>query len=112
MDGRIKARFADEQIIAMIKEKEAGKKFADVCWRHGISSAASNKYKSKNGGMEGHIFNTKGSAQSWRKLGVQVITGPLGRDHPSIRQQLLCQGSTNFPDRDWSSPSRDQSSSS
>ena len=37
---------------AMIKEQEAGEKTADVCQRHGISSATFYKYKSKYGGME------------------------------------------------------------
>ncbi len=35
----MKARFTDEQIIAMIKEHEAGEKTADVCRQHGISWA-------------------------------------------------------------------------
>lgn len=48
----MKARFTDEQIIAMIKEQEAGEKAADVCRRHGISSATFYKYKSMYGGME------------------------------------------------------------
>ena len=48
----MKARFTDEQIIAMIKEQESGEKTADVCRRHGISSATFYKYKSKYGGME------------------------------------------------------------
>ncbi|MGR3659629.1 MAG: IS3 family transposase [Paracoccaceae bacterium] len=48
----MKARFTDGQIIAMIKEQEAGEKTADVCRRHGISSATFYKYKSKYGGME------------------------------------------------------------
>ncbi len=47
----MKARFTDEQIIAMIKEREAGEKTADVCRRHGISSATFYKYESKYGGM-------------------------------------------------------------
>ena len=47
----MKARFTDEQIIAMIKEQEAGEKIADVCRGHGISSARFYKYKSKYGGM-------------------------------------------------------------
>ena len=46
----MKARFTDEQIIAIIKEQEAGEKTADVCRRHGISSATF--YKWKYGGME------------------------------------------------------------
>lgn len=48
----MKVRFTDEQIIAMIKEQEAGEKTADVCRRRGISSATFYKYKSKCGGME------------------------------------------------------------
>jgi len=48
----MKVRFTDEQIIAIIKEQEAGEKTADVCRRHGISSATFYKYKSKYGGME------------------------------------------------------------
>ena len=48
----MKTQFTDVQIISMIKEQEAGKKTADVCRRHGISSATFYKYKSKYGGME------------------------------------------------------------
>jgi putative transposase len=48
----MKARFTDERIIGMIKEQESGEKTADVCRRHGISSATFDKYKSKYGGME------------------------------------------------------------
>jgi putative transposase len=48
----MKARFTDEQIIAMIKEQESGEKTADVCRRHEISSATFYKYKSKYGVME------------------------------------------------------------
>lgn len=33
----MKARFTDEQIIAMIKEQKAGEKTADVCRQHEIN---------------------------------------------------------------------------
>ena len=36
-DGQIKARFTAEQIMAMIKEQEAGEKTADVCRRDRVS---------------------------------------------------------------------------
>lgn len=45
------AQQKDEQIIAMIKEQEAGEKTADVCRRHGISPASFYKFKAKYGGM-------------------------------------------------------------
>ena len=48
----MKARFTDKQIIGILKEQESGEKTADMCRRHGISSATFYKYKSKYGGME------------------------------------------------------------
>ena len=47
-----RSRFSEEQIIAMLKEREAGMATADVCRRHGISSATFYKWKSKYGGLE------------------------------------------------------------
>ncbi len=39
-----KSRFTDEQIIAILKEQEAGAKTADVCRRHGISQPMQNAF--------------------------------------------------------------------
>ena len=47
-----RSRFTEEQIIAILKEQEAGMATADVCRRHGISSATFYKWKSKYGGLE------------------------------------------------------------
>ena len=44
-------RFSEEQIIGMIKEQESGMPTAEVCRKHGISSASFYKYKAKFGGM-------------------------------------------------------------
>ena len=48
----MKRRFSDEQIIQMIKEREADERTGDVCRRYGIREATFYKYKSKYGGME------------------------------------------------------------
>ena len=47
-----RSRFSEEQIIAVLKEQEAGMPTADVCRRHGISSATFYKWKSKYGGLD------------------------------------------------------------
>jgi putative transposase len=47
-----RSRFSEEQIIAILKEQESGMPTADVCRKHGISSATFYKYKSKYGGLE------------------------------------------------------------
>jgi putative transposase len=47
-----RSRFSEEQIIAVVKAQEAGMPTAEVCRRHGISSATFYKWKSKFGGLE------------------------------------------------------------
>ena len=47
-----RSRFSEEQIIPVLKEQEAGTPTAEVCRRHGISSATFYKWKSKLGGLE------------------------------------------------------------
>ncbi len=46
------SRFTEEQIIAVLKEAEAGMKTAEVCRKHGISDATYYKWKAKYGGLE------------------------------------------------------------
>ena len=46
------SRFKEEQIIAILREQEAGGKTADVCRKHGVSSATFYKWKSRYGGLE------------------------------------------------------------
>ena len=46
------SRFTEEQIIAILREQEAGLKTAEVCRKYGVSSATFYKWKAKYGGLE------------------------------------------------------------
>jgi putative transposase len=46
-----KKRFSEEQIIAVLKEAEAGAKVLDLCRKHGISDATFYNWKAKYAGM-------------------------------------------------------------
>jgi len=47
-----KSRFSEQQIIAILKEHDAGVSTAEVCRRHGISQPTFYSWKSKFGGLE------------------------------------------------------------
>ena len=64
-----KSRFSEQQIVAVLKEAEAGAKTADLCRKHGVSSATFYAWKSKFGGMEvSDIAKMRGLEDENRRL--------------------------------------------
>jgi putative transposase len=45
-------RFTEEQIIAVLKEAEAGAKTTDLCRRHVVSEQTFYRWKARYGGLE------------------------------------------------------------
>lgn len=50
------SKFAETQIVAILKQKEAGQKVAEICREHGISQATFYKWRSKYGGMDASML--------------------------------------------------------
>lgn len=50
------SRFTDSQIIAILKQAEAGSPVPELCREHGISNATFYKWRSKFGGMDASLM--------------------------------------------------------
>jgi putative transposase len=51
------SRFTDSQILAILKQAEAGSPVLELCREHGISSACFYKWRSKFGGMDASMMS-------------------------------------------------------
>ena len=51
-----KSRFTDSQILAILKQAEAGTPVPELCRDHGISSATFYKWRAKFGGMDASMM--------------------------------------------------------
>lgn len=51
------SRFTDSQIIAVLKQAEAGTPVPELCREHGVSSATFYKWRSKYGGMDASMMS-------------------------------------------------------
>jgi len=52
-----KSRFTDSQIIAVLKQAEAGTPVPQLCRQHGTRSATFYKWRSKFGGMDASMMS-------------------------------------------------------
>ena len=51
------SRFTDSQIMAILKQAEAGTPAPELCREHGISSATFYKWRTKFGGMDASLLS-------------------------------------------------------
>lgn len=51
-----KSKFSDSQIMAILKQAEAGSPVPELCREHGMSSATFYKWRSKYGGMDASMM--------------------------------------------------------
>ena len=52
-----KPRYSDSQIMAILKQAEAGTPVSELCREHGMSSASFYKWRAKYGGMDASMIS-------------------------------------------------------
>jgi len=50
------SRYTDSQILAILKQSEAGSPIPELCREHGMSTASFYKWRSKFGGMDASLM--------------------------------------------------------
>jgi putative transposase len=82
-----KSRYSEEQIIAVLKEHQAGIPVAEICRKHGISDATFYNWRSRYGGMEvSDARRLKGLEEENRKLKKLLAEAML--DVATLREAL------------------------
>jgi putative transposase len=51
-----KSRYTDSQIMAILKQAEAGAPIPELCREHGMSAASFYKWRAKYGGMDASLM--------------------------------------------------------
>ncbi len=80
-------RYTEEQIIAVLKEGEAGAKVSDLCRRYGMSDATYYNWKSKYAGMSvSDVRRLKALEEENRRL--KQIVGEQALDIRALKDLL------------------------
>ena len=106
-----KARFSESQIVAILKEADAGLPVGEVIRKHGISSASYYKWKAKYGGLDAselkRIKELEGQLAEFKQIVADLtlenkamkglITNRFFRQPESVKQSSIWRADEKLP---------------
>ncbi len=101
-----RSRFSEEQVIAMLKEQEAGVATVDICRKHGVSSATFYKWKALLR-KPGRGFISWIQHGSWGCMGRPTPPSYKTKNWPAYNDALKQRGSLTIwfdPGMAWKPP--------
>lgn len=86
-----KSRFTETQIVAILKQQEAGRPTKELCREHGISEATFYNWKSRYGGMEASdVKRMKDLEEENARL--KKMYAELSLDHSVLKDVITKKG--------------------
>ena len=89
------SKFSDSQILAILKQAEAGAPVPELCREHGMSSATFYKWRARFGGMDASMMARLKELESTRKayplLRRVHCNAPIGSD-TGLRLKIAKRG--------------------
>ncbi len=83
----VRKKYTEEQIIAVLREAEAGAKVADLCRKYGMSDATYYNWKAKYAGLTvSELKRLKGLEEENRRL--KQIVGEQALDIRALKELL------------------------
>ena len=82
-----KSKFSDSQIMAMLKQNEAGVSVPDLCREHGMSSAQFYKWSAKFGRMDASMMKRLKELEDENKRLKKMYAEERIKD--DIRQEII-----------------------
>ena len=82
-----KSKFTETQIVAILKEADAGLKVRDLCRKHGISDATYYKWKSRYGGMDASDLKRVRELES-EKVKLKRMYADLALENTAMRDLI------------------------
>ena len=103
-----KSRYSDSQILAILKQNEAGTKVSDLCREHGMSEATFYKWRAKFGGMDASLMKRMKELEeenrrlkkmyAEERLVSEIRKGSIGGKvlRPSLRREMAVKAQVRY----------------